>query len=373
MILTLPVAFDASFAGNVSIYAKPTDRTGASAEWAAVGQWTVVPIQPAAEAMTSTCADPDREAGYVLSQVPARDGRSAGLAQIPECFPKTTHYVEQGGWFLDDGRAVPVMGRVSGHFSVLVAFVDSAANRERLLANTSVPDDVKAMIRDARIEAAWRLWLSRFTADAIAAGVATSVGRVTSFRFDVAIASDPHAVLEYRDRGLNFSGYDAVAIVDELGSVSGIGVRRWPWDRHLFDGRPGAGFFLNLSPSWISPALVGRELLGRNVPNLLSEYVFGERTLVTDNGVTYDRTPMFNPRTGENIEPLLRAYEGKTPLYVYIAGYGDIDRDGVIDCIDPFIEASAENVDGDFIPDRFDPDLRVNHRPLHWFYAAPPR
>jgi hypothetical protein len=53
-------------------------------------------------------------------------------------------------------------------------------------------------------------------------------------------------------------------------------------------------------------------------------------------------------------------------LYYYIAGYADIDRDGRMDCVDPSIRATADNVDADFIPDRYDPDLTVNHTPFFW-------
>lgn len=92
-----------------------------------------------------------------------------------------------------------------------------------------------------------------------------------------------------------------------------------------------------------------------------------------EGNITFDRTPIVNPRTGENIDPLVRAYEGKTSIGVYLAGYADVDGDGVTDCIDPYITPTADNVDGDFIPDRFDPDLRFDHRPYSWMLAAATR
>ncbi|MSO45603.1 MAG: hypothetical protein EXQ59_02380 [Acidobacteria bacterium] len=85
---------------------------------------------------------------------------------------------------------------------------------------------------------------------------------------------------------------------------------------------------------------------------------------------TYDRTPIVNPRTGENIEPLIRANEGKISIGVYLAGYADVDGDGIVDCLDPVITPTSDNVDGDFVPDRFDPDLRVDHHPYSWMYAT---
>jgi hypothetical protein len=49
-----------------------------------------------------------------------------------------------------------------------------------------------------------------------------------------------------------------------------------------------------------------------------------------------------------------------------VLGYRDVDADGKMDCTDTSIRATADNVDADFIPDRFDPDLTVNHTPFFW-------
>jgi hypothetical protein len=59
-----------------------------------------------------------------------------------------------------------------------------------------------------------------------------------------------------------------------------------------------------------------------------------------------------------------------TPLVEYFAGYADVDGDGIVDCMDPFIRPTADNVDGDFLPDRYDPDLPFDHRPYSWMYAT---
>ena len=41
----------------------------------------------------------------------------------------------------------------------------------------------------------------------------------------------------------------------------------------------------------------------------------------------------------------------------------------MVDCLDPTIAPTADNVDGDFVPDRYDPDLSVDNKPLFWTYA----
>ena len=69
---------------------------------------------------------------------------------------------------------------------------------------------------------------------------------------------------------------------------------------------------------------------------------------------------------GENVEPALNLNFGGESLLAWLAGWKDIDGDGIIDCVDPEITPTADNVDGDFLPDRFDPDLTLKHRPYNW-------
>jgi hypothetical protein len=58
------------------------------------------------------------------------------------------------------------------------------------------------------------------------------------------------------------------------------------------------------------------------------EHVIGERTLVAEGGVTYDRTPVINPRTGEDLEPLMRANQdpGAVRIGLYLRDRGHRPR-----------------------------------------------
>ncbi len=368
LTMTVTVTFAAAFAGAKTIFTKVTDAAGQATEWVAAGTWTAAALNPAPEVVTSSCPDPSSDPIYSVVDIPEQNGRSMRRIVTPACYPVHSHYMAFEGMFLDDRRPLPVMGRTAGHFEVIFVFVDTEANRQKLLDNAAVPASVKAEVAAGRVREALTDLLVTYTPAAVMAGVRREAAGVAEFSYAVALANAGHAFLELNDPGLGFAGYDAVVFLDDLGAASGIGVRRWPWQRHLFHGRDG-GYFLNLDPRALTPALFGHELLGRNLPVLLSEYLVGERAIVVEGGVTYDRTPIINPRTGENLEPLVRAYEGKTPIANYIAGYTDVDGDGMVDAIDPEITPTADNVDGDFIPDRFDPDLRVNHRPFSWLYA----
>ena len=200
-------------------------------------------------------------------------------------------------------------------------------------------------------------------------GLRREAASAVSFTFTVKTTPVKNQQLQLSDSGLGFASYDAVVLLDDLVTFSGFGVRRWPSGRHNFDGKNG-GFILNIDPFRVTPGLFGNELLRRNSPTLLAEYTLGATTLVTVGAITYDRTPIINPRTGENIEPLMRAYEGKTNIDVYMNGWADVDGDGIIDCVDPVITPTADNVDGDFIPDRYDPDLSFKHRPYSWLLST---
>ena len=367
LTVTVTVTFSMPFVGTKSVFTKATDALGQASDWTPAGRWQVTPLNPGLEVVSSSCVDSSNEATYTVLDTLEQGGRSMRRIITPSCYPRHSHYVTFEGAFLDDGRPLPMMGRTAGHFEVLLVFVDTDDNRQRLVDNAAIPDSVRAKVANGRFLEGVTGLAASYTPAAVMAGVRPEAVGAVSFGFTAVVSSSARRDLEQHDGGLGFANYDAVALIDEMGPA-GLGVRRWPWARHVFDGRNG-GYYLNLSPRALTQALLGHELLGRNLPTLLSEYLLGERTLVLEGGVTYDRTPLINPRTGENIEPLTRAYEGKTPVATYIGGYADVDGDGVIDCVDPEITPTADNVDGDFIPDRFDPDLRVNHRPYSWLYA----
>jgi hypothetical protein len=373
LTMTVTVTFGTAYAGPKTIYMRATDRTGLSSDFVQAGTWTVSPLSPGLDVVTSSCADPSRDRALSLRTVNEQGGKVSAQVTIPDCFPAYAFYLPQEGYFLEgDGRPVPIMGRTSGHFDVLVVFVDNDFNRRKLFDNSSMPTTVKDTIAAGRIRDALTDLFATYTTTAVLEGFRqrANAAKVVDFSFSVALTRLSQRALDLTDGGLGFVNYDAIVVLDDMGSISAHGVERWPsqYTRPLFYGKDGS-FFLHIDPLRLTPALFGHELLHRNLPVLLKEYQFGDRTLVRENGVTYDRTPVINPRTGEDIEPLIRAYEGKTPLGEYLGGYADLDGDGIVDCVDPEITPTADNVDGDFIPDRLDPDLRFNHRPYSWMYA----
>ena len=368
LTMNVAVTFTTSFVGAKTIFAKATDQSGFASDWTQLGTWSVTPLNPGLEVVTSSCADSARDGEYAVRIFNPDEWRLFRMQMTPDCYPVHTQYMAKEGWFLDDGRPLPVMGRTVGHFDVLFVYLDSEINRQKLLDNPTLPASARAKVAAGEVKEALTELLATYTPAAVMAGVRPQASAVVDFTYTVALTNASRRSLLTDDAGLGFARYDAVVLVDDLGTFSGMGVVRWPSGRHLFNAS-GGGITLNLDPRAMTPALFGRELLGRNLPGLLSEYVMGEPTLVVENGVTYDRTPVTNPRTGENIEPLIRGNAGQTPVGHYIAGYTDVDGDGVVDAIDPEIAPTADNVDGDFIPDRFDPDLRVNHRPFSWLHA----
>ncbi|MBI2823049.1 MAG: hypothetical protein HYX74_12570 [Acidobacteria bacterium] len=289
------------------------------------------------------------------------------------------------------------MGRTCGHFDILLVFIDTPSNRQRLLDNDSplIARSVKDKIAAGQVKAGLEELFRAMDVDRIATGVGFNLGneqrelnsrlaRALSFTFTAAVTQRPRSDFE---RGataagseLGFPGYDAVVVIDNLGGPSGLGIQRWPGGRAgdinanprpLFYGKNGT-YYLFIDPLRLTPALFGNELLRRNVPQMPAEYLIGEQRLVPNNGGFNDETPIINPRTGENLEPLTRAREGKLHPGQYLAGFLDVDGDSVIDCMDPAITATPDNVDADFLPDRFDPDLNFNHRPFYWVYASAP-
>lgn len=373
LIMTVTVTFGVSFAGPKTLYMKATDRTGLSSDWVRGGTWTVSPLNPGLDVITSSCTDSARDNDLSIQIINEQGGRVERIQTTPSCFPRYSFYSFQEGYFTDDLRPLPITGRTCGHFEILVVFVDTEFNRRKLLDNSAIPAGIKDRLGAGQLTEALTELFASYTSAEVMSGLRREAASVVDFTFSVALTRISRQEMEWgADGGLGFPNYDAVLVLDDLTPNAGHGVHRWPSlpsPRPLFHAA-GGGFLLNIDPMWLTPGLFGNELLRRNVPTLLSEYQIGDRTLVTVGGVTYDRTPVINRRTGENIEPLIRAYEGKTSIGVYLAGYADVDGDGIVDCIDPTITPTADNVDGDFIPDRFDPDLRLNHRPYSWMYAA---
>jgi hypothetical protein len=377
VVVTVALTFAPAFAGAKDTYMEATDRGGFSSGWLRAGTWTVRAMNPQPEVVTSTCADAARDPDFSLRLSSEQAGRVSNLVYTPACFPAYNWYYPHEGHFAG-GRPLPVMGRVSGHFDILIAFTDSEVNRRELLDNTYIAAGVKEMFQAGRFrEGLQELFTTYYTPAAVMDGVGRRAAAAVSFTFTVGVTRLARRELEFVDDGLGFARYDAVVLLDDLVTASGYGVRRWPSDRrglyspHVFNTRD-TGVILNIDPGALFPGLFGNELLRRNMPNLLVEYQIGEQTLVREGTVLYDRTPIVNPRTGENIEPLIRSNEGKTSVSEYLKGYADVDGDGVVDCLDPEITPTADNVDGDFIPDRFDPDLRFDHRPYLWMFAARP-
>ncbi len=370
--VTLTLSFSAAFAGPTVVNMKATDQGGLSSGWIQAGTWSVAPISPTETILTSTCLDASREADMALDLVRDPRGQNLRYDWTPSCFPRYSDYQFQEGKFLTDHTPVPILGRTCGHFDVLVVFTDTEPNRRKLLDNTFIPDAIKAQVASGAVVEGLRTLFHSYTAADIMSGLRREAASVVSFDFTVALTHTSRGRFEFgNDDGLGFARYDAVLLLDDLTPNAGHGVHRWPSFpdiRPVFLGA-GTGVVFNIDPFWLAPGLVGNELLRRNTPTTLAEYQLGPTTLVREGGVTYDRTPIINPRTGENIEPLIRSYEGRTSTFVYLNGWGDVDGDGIIDCVDPVITPTPDNVDGDFVPDRFDPDLGLKHQPYSWRYA----
>ena len=341
----------------------------------------------------STCSDPSQNAQVVVL---APSGEKRPIH--PRCFPS---YFEDfrdlgEGHHTAEGRPLPIMGRTCGPFKILVVFEDNAENRALLEANKDIPPATMQLIKDGKIQEGLQALLDNYTAWDIVGGMLPSAWASRwlpfSFRFEVVVTTrapgdfPPYAtyvgwvsapggpngfpwgaaLYQPVDVGQRFPSYDAVLLLHELGQAAGWGVKHWPAEHPFFYRGPETSHVLHISPESLQPGLLGNELLRRNIVLILWQYTIGPSTTEVRNGITYDVTPFYNPRTGENIEPLVRANEGKTALYSYYSGYTDIDADGVLDCVDHSITPTADNVDGDLVPDRFDPDLNANNSAFIW-------
>jgi len=374
LVLTVPVTFTAAYAGPKTVYARTAARSGQATDLVPVGTWTATVQNPPFDVITSSCADASRDPA--LGVRTSQEGVAFKYLVTPECFPAYAHFLPIEGWFVEgDRRPLPVMGRTCGHFDVLVVFIDTDVNRRKLLDNPTLPPDARALLADGRVHEGLTTLFATYTDEVVMRGFTSRLAaQAVSFSFTVATTRLTRRQLDLDDDGLGFSNYDAVLVLTDLGSAAANGVDRWPAQltRPLFFGG-GGSFHLHIDPLRLMPALFGHELLHRNVPWGMKEYQYGERLLVVEGGITYERTPVVNPRTGENIEALLRANAGRIPISEYLGGFSDVDGDGVVDCRDPVITPTADNLDGDFVPDRFDPDLTFGHRPRSWLYAPSAR
>ena len=299
----------------------------------------------------------------------------------PTCFPK--YYYKYGGYFLENGQPLPVMGRTCGSFNVLIVFIDTPDNRKKLEQNELIPTGIKNQIAEGDLQGGLNALLSSYTDEAILKDL-EPVHPPLTFKFTLLVTprstdqfehmgivdGEPRLVLA--KEGIAFSKYDAVIWIDGIQNTS-MGLRRYPEKRPVFFGHE-ASFRIIIDPKWLSTGLVSNELLRRNLPEILFEYQYGTPSYEMRDGIKYETTPIINPRTGEDLYPLLAINlgQGNTPLWYYMAGWMDIDHDGITDCLDTEIQATPDNVDADFIPDRFDPDLNSSQTTFFWTYQDKP-
>ncbi len=85
-------------------------------------------------------------------------------------------------------------------------------------------------------------------------------------------------------------------------------------------------------------------------PDYVLEQAGWDARIKNISGVRY--LYIINPNTGEPVDLRMSSF---------LRGWQDIDNDGIIDCQDDYIKPTKDNLDGDFLPDREDPNIsRVN-------------
>jgi hypothetical protein len=297
------------------------------------------------------------------------------------CFPtyKFHHYWE--GLFHGDGRRpLPFIGRTCGHFKVLVYFVDTDVNRNALLANAQVPQAIKDQVTSGDVRTALEALFRTYTPDRVFLG--QGVGRTppVTFAYTVRTGANGYDRLmalgpdgKLKNEAAEFPSYDAVVLLEDIGKISGMGIGRFP-KRHPTFYATGAAYVLRLHPRDVMPGLFYNELFRRNMPNGLTEYLVGPEARVNVGTYVYVLRSVTNPRTGVALMSGTSATEvapmfDRVPLGAHLNGWYDIDRDGITDCVDPEITATADNVDADLIPDPLDPDLEVAHVPFFWRFV----
>ncbi|MBN1208701.1 MAG: hypothetical protein JXB05_27820 [Myxococcaceae bacterium] len=274
----------------------------------------------------------------------------------PVCFPP--YFYKYEGYFLTStGQAVPRLEKTCGAFRILVVFFDTAANRDALRMNPHVSELPRALL-DTDVHAA----LTAVFAEYVPAHVFghLPVRPQVSFTYDVKVFPAEHPEVLGSEETAGFAAYDAVVFLEDLpGRFAGYGVGRWPANHPIFrTDEPAA---LRIDPLHVSPGLFFNELFRRNVPVLLAQYVKGPQTFEEVDGIVYDRTPVFNLRTGRVLERNDYAL-----LSLVLNGWHDVDEDGIQDCVDPEIHAGPGNVDADWVPDTLDPDLGADNGPFLW-------
>ena len=300
------------------------------------------------------------------------DGQGRRLIK-PRCFPSYYYDARTGGAGLLtlEGLPLATMGRTVGSFDVLVVFTNTALNRSKLLKNDYVTGIIGAKVQASEIQVALKtLFRHRSLTPRVAMRQWGRAGEHIQFKYDIATTEKSlfHDSKESHREGLrlNFPKYDIVVLIDDI-PQSGWGLVRWP-RRHPIFLAPGATFRIVINPKALTPSLMMHEILDRMLIVLLPEYERGEEQIVERNGYKYVQTPIINPRTGQNIRAKLVRRQGGTPASFYLAGYMDVDEDGIADCADPVISATHDNVDADLLPDEIDPDLSVAHFPFLWVY-----
>ncbi|MFP2924199.1 hypothetical protein ACLESO_03065 [Pyxidicoccus sp. 3LG] len=274
----------------------------------------------------------------------------------PVCFPP--YFYKYEGYFLaSTGQAVPRLEKTCGAFRILVVFFDTAANRDALRMNPQV-SAVPRLLLETDVHAALTALFREYVPEQVFHYL--PVRPQVSFTYDVKVFPAEHPDELSQEQTAGFAAYDAVVfLVDLPGSFAGYGVGRWPMNHPIFrTDEPPA---LRIDPLHVSPGLFYNELFRRNVPVLLTQYTKGPETFEEVGGIVYERTQVFNPRTGAVL-----GEKDFVLLSQVLNGWYDVDEDGIQDCVDPEIRAGPGNVDADWVPDTLDPDLGADNGPFLW-------
>ncbi len=289
-----------------------------------------------------------------------------------ECYPD--YFTRYEGYFLTStNQPISILPKTCGNFNILVLFFDSENNRNLLIENEFISVETREELLFNFEEGLTNLFES-YTPENVFESI-PSIPPIT-FDFEVRLMEYNDSLELYNhDTGVadpesvsDFTNYDAVLFIEDLQiPPAGLGIHRWllisPLYAPVIDYstyslyNTSLPLVFQLDPTWLSPGLFYNELFRRNVPVMLAEYIPGQETYETIGGVTYERTNFYNPRTDEAID--------LANMASYFHGWYDLDTDSIVDCVDPLIASTPENLDGDFIPDHLDPNLSINHKP--WF------
>jgi hypothetical protein len=318
----------------------------------------------ASHLVTSPCTD---EGGFEHSS----DGKGKTF-YTSVCFPSYPYYYDstkEGHFLSSTHQPLPILGRTCGDFKILVVFFNTEQNRQLWSQNLNIPFAVRDKIEQDPEEALRNLF-SGYSPKKVFEHL--RVEPPANFDFDFLVLNeyeDSSKLQSSPEKGKyiqKFLPYDAVLFLEDLGQFAGFGIGKWPIRHPLFNSQLPTAFKIN--PKSLTPGLFENELFRRNLPALLSEYILGEKTIVTNSrGIHVSQTPVYNPRTEENIRDLVNPNSPNgLSLQVYLNGWYDMDQNGIPDCQDPSLTPTPDNVDGDFMPDRLDPDLTRINRPFFW-------